>query len=132
MLQAEKPRRGQIRYLLVVFCVAHFGGGMNWLPWFGIYWPPYSNLLVTVYVSLVAYAVLKHRFLDINVVIQKTLIYSLVTAGLTTLYVLTVLILTRLFEGWIGTLSYGIIAAGVVTMIFHPFLNKVQSTISDL
>ena len=48
---------------------------------FGIYLSPYGNFSIPVYAGIVTYAIVRHRFLDIRVVIQKSLVYSILIAG---------------------------------------------------
>jgi len=121
--------RQQIRYLITAFAIGYFGGIFNWPLWFGINIPPYANILITVYVSTVAYAIVKHQLMNINFIIRKTMIYSLVTAMLTGVYLLLATQLTRFFSP--GSSSSGLwpsaVAAGVITLLFNPLLNKVRA-----
>src|SRR5262249_30055280 len=69
------------------------GGSLSYLPQFGILVYPWGNFAVFLYPIIMSYAILKHQLLDINVVIRKTLVYSLVTASLAAVYAGTVTIL---------------------------------------
>jgi signal transduction histidine kinase len=44
--------------------------------WYGIPFPPYPTILVEIYILLTAYAIVKHSFLDIQVIIKKTLVFA--------------------------------------------------------
>jgi len=72
----------QLRYVFYSTLIGYIGGGTNWLPWFGINFPPYLNALVSVYVGVLAYAIVRYRIMDIQLVVTRTgifvLIYSIV------------------------------------------------------
>ncbi len=67
--------------LLIGLGLAFLGGSTNFLLWYDINIPPYGNILVSFYVLLVAYAIIRYRFLDINLAIRKWF-YYLVLSGL--------------------------------------------------
>ncbi len=76
-----KRRHGQqstqIKYVFISTLIGYFGGATNWLPWFNItFFPPHLNILVTAYVAILAYAVVRHQLMDIEVIIKKTLVFT--------------------------------------------------------
>jgi len=75
--RATGIRQNQFRYLLFALSLGYSGGITNFLLWYDIPVPPYGNILVSVYVVLFSYAVIKFQLLDITVVIKKSLIYAL-------------------------------------------------------
>ncbi len=60
--------RMQTGLLLVGILVAFVGGSTNYPLWYGVEIAPWGNILVSLYVLLTAYAMLKYKFLDIRVV----------------------------------------------------------------
>lgn len=60
--------RMQTALLLVGIFVAFVGGSSNYPLWYGVEIAPWGNILVSIYVLLTAYAMLKYKFLDIRVV----------------------------------------------------------------
>jgi len=96
-------KRDQIKYFFVATAIGYTGGSLCYLPNFGIDLYPWGNFTVFLYPIIMSYAILKHHLMDINVVIRKTLIYSLLTAGLTSAYVGTVTLLARLLENQSAT-----------------------------
>ncbi|MFA7310174.1 MAG: histidine kinase N-terminal 7TM domain-containing protein, partial [Candidatus Paceibacterota bacterium] len=70
-------KRSQIYYILFGTTIGYIGGATNYFLWFDIPVPPYGNILVTVYVVCVAYAILRHRLFDIRVIATELLIFSL-------------------------------------------------------
>jgi signal transduction histidine kinase len=70
--RAEGRRRRQIGYFILATFIAYSAGPIYFLSMFGIPVPPVDNLLLGFYTMLMAYAIVKQRFLDITVVISKT------------------------------------------------------------
>jgi signal transduction histidine kinase len=73
---ADGIRRNQIRFLIVAEIVGWLGGATNYPLWYGIPIPPFGNILISAYVAIFAYAMVRYRLLDINVVIKRSLIYA--------------------------------------------------------
>ncbi len=96
-------RRNQYLYLMIGSLVGYVGGATNFPLWYGIQIPPVGTILVSVYVSIVAYTMLRYRLLDFSVAVEKGLTYLL----LMLLVVLpTYPILILLQKTYFGTVSY--------------------------
>jgi len=67
--------REQIKYTILSALIAFLGGGSNWLMWYGINFPPYMNILISVYIFIAAYAIIKYRFMDIRIALSRTGIF---------------------------------------------------------
>jgi two-component system, NtrC family, sensor kinase len=70
-------KRNQFKYLAFALSLGYVGGGTNFLLWYDIQIRPYGNILVSVYVILFSYAVIKFSLLDIDFIIKKSLVYAL-------------------------------------------------------
>ncbi len=68
----------QVGYVLIGTTIGYFGGLSNYLCWYHIPFPPVLNILVSVYVCVVAYAIIRYRLLDINVVLTRAGIFIIV------------------------------------------------------
>lgn len=68
--------RKQVGYVFIGTIIGYLGGVANYLCWYRIELPPVSNILVSVYVGAVAYAIMRHHLMDIEVVIKKTLVFA--------------------------------------------------------
>ncbi|MGI5491664.1 sensor histidine kinase [Microtetraspora malaysiensis] len=79
----------------------------------------------------VGVAVLQHRLLDIDFVINRTFVYLLLSGCVVGGYVATVGYLGAIFDSE-GTLPVSIVAAGVVALVFAPLRDRVQRWINLL
>ncbi len=66
--KAKGPFRVQVILLLTGLLLAFIGGSTNYPLWFGINIPPWGNSVVSIYVVLTVYAMMKYKFLDIKVI----------------------------------------------------------------
>jgi len=73
-------RRNQFRYVLLATFVGWSGGATNYLLWYNIPVPPFGNILVSGYMIIVTYAILKYRLMDINVALTRAGIFIVVYA----------------------------------------------------
>ncbi len=71
-------KREQIKYFTFAAIIGFVGGATNWPMWYRIYFPPYLNILISVYIGLVAYAIVKYRLMDITVAVTRAGIFIVV------------------------------------------------------
>ncbi len=76
--KASGFKREQIRYCMLAAIVGFFGGATNWPMWYNIYFPPYLNILISVYIGIIAYAIVTYRLMNITVAVTKTAIFTTV------------------------------------------------------
>ena len=67
----------RVLYLFLASIIGFSGGSSNFFLWFGIPIFPYGNVLVSVYVLLIFYAITIHKLMDISVVIKKATAYAI-------------------------------------------------------
>ncbi|MDP8212582.1 MAG: ATP-binding protein [Candidatus Zapsychrus exili] len=70
--------RTQIKYLLIATIIGWSGGITNFPLWFNIPVPPVGNILVSVHLCIIAYAIIRLRLMDIKLVISRATIFILV------------------------------------------------------
>jgi len=68
---ADETKQNQIKYVLIGTIVGYLGGATNYPLWYNIPIPPLGNWTTTVYVAIVAYAIIKHHLMDIRVVLTE-------------------------------------------------------------
>ena len=122
-------QRNKTLYILIGCFVGFLGGFTTFPPSLGIVKQyPYGVILVPIYCLLITHAILRHRLMDISVIIRKTMVYSMVMVPLAIVYIALVALFTRLFEGLSGyqTVFTSAVAAGLITFCFQPLKKRVQ------
>jgi len=79
----------------------------------------------------VAMAILKYRLYDIDIIINRTLVYGALTACVVGVYVLVVGYLGALFQAR-GSLMISLVATGVVAVLFAPLRHRLQRGVNRL
>ena len=66
--------------------------------------------------------------MDISIVLKRGLVYSIIIAAITTFYLITVIILEKTFQTFIGyqSLITSILYATIIAIFFTPVRNKIQ------
>lgn len=91
-----------------------------------------ATLLLFLFVPLATgFAVLRHRLWDIDVLINRTLVYGLLTTCVIGLYVLVVAFLGSLLSG-VGNLFISLLATGLIAVLFHPLREQLQQAVNRL
>lgn len=122
----------QVRYLFLGSLLAGIGGTVTNLlipilfgtSRFGQYGPLFSFIMI----AMVAHAIIRHRLMDIRVVVRKGVVYtvSFAVAGI----ILTGLIVSSnlLFPEERWRLSREIFLGLVIAALFHPLKHRIQNT----
>ncbi|MBF0388456.1 MAG: GAF domain-containing protein, partial [Candidatus Omnitrophica bacterium] len=78
--QGLASRKKQLQYVLAATVLGWCGGATNFLLFFNIPVLPVGNVLITGYVIIVAYAIIRHRLMDIRVMVSSAGIFICVYA----------------------------------------------------
>ena len=68
-------KREQLKYIILSAIVGFIGGASNWPVWYSINFPPYTNILITLYVIILFYAIIRHRLLNIRIMLTHASIF---------------------------------------------------------
>ncbi len=71
-------RDKRIIYILIGTFLGFLGGATNFFLFYSIAVPPVANILISVYMPLVSYAIVKHDLLDISVVIKRSVATAII------------------------------------------------------
>ncbi len=77
-------------------------------------------------------ALLRHRLCDIDIIIRRTLVYSILTALLAGVYFGSVVLLQQLFRGFTGQGSNQlavVMSTLAIAALFSPLRRRIQTTI---
>lgn len=124
--------RVQIKYIFLGSVIGFIGGATNFLLWFHIPVPPFGNPFILAYVALTAYAIIRHRFLNITFAIRKILIYLTTTIFTSVIIFEVVLVLKVITIDDINPLNIIAIFIGALAIaVFLPKLQQFSSMIWD-
>ena len=131
---APVEARNKTLYFFWSMLIGFTGGSLNLLPIAGINVYPYGNFSIPLYCAIVAYAFLKHKLTDSNIIIRKGLVYSILTAIITIIYLIVILLFERLLQGLVGYNSFivSIFAAMLIAIFFIPLRNKIQHIVDKI
>ncbi len=98
------------------------------------WWNVFNFLLAMALVAFpftVAVAILRYRLWDIDILINRTLVYGGLTAAIIALYILLVGALSTLSQTT-GNLVISLLATGMIAILFQPFRERLQRGINRL
>src|SRR3989304_5232752 len=100
----------------------------------GLYKYPFGFIFMVIFPLIFAYAILRYRLMDINVVVKRTAVYSLSAGILVSLFIVIVLAVTKYLTGFFGITSFAImaIAAIVIALLSNPIKNRIQTIIDKM
>ena len=81
--------------------------------------------------AAIGIAILRHRLYNIDLVINRTLVYGTLTAGVVGIYVFVVGYLGAMFRTG-GNLPISLVATGVVAVLFQPLRDRLQHAVNRL
>ena len=76
-------------------------------------------------------AMLRHQLYDIDIIINRTLVYGILTTSVVGLYVLVVVSLGTLFQEQ-GNLVISLFATGLIALLFQPLRSRLQRDVNRL
>lgn len=112
--QLSGAKQSQVKYFLLGTVIGFFGGSNCFPLIFNFPFPPVASVLIIVYPFTTAYAIIRHRLMDIEILIKKGIVYSALVAVIIGLYSALLLIIQQLFQSTIGVNQW---LATVITAI---------------
>ncbi len=124
----------RIKYFIYGTFFSFSGGSVSFLPVFGIDVYPYANFAAALYPLIMTYAILTYRLMDIQFVFKRSIAYSLSAGLLTGFFIILVLLMSRYLSGLAGIdeLRISIFSALIISFLFAPLKNRIQSLIDKL
>jgi signal transduction histidine kinase len=132
--KSEGQIRNQIRYLLLAAIIGFVGGISTLLPVFNIEVFPFGFYLISLYVVIFSYAIVKHRLMDISIVLKKGTTYALLMFLLFVPSLLLILLFQKLIYGHIHYLFSGFVFSLllVVAVLFHRIKPQTEKAVEQL
>ena len=129
--QASGFRRNQIKYILLATLVGFGGGSTNYFLFYNIPIHPFGHPLVALYPLVLCYAIVKYRLMDINIVVNKAIVFTVLVGLLLTLHTA----LTTLLKPVVGTftaLAISVIAVATIALILCTSRNGIAKLFNSL
>ncbi len=121
-------KMNQLVYFGIATVFLGFAPGVHFVAVYFNYEPFPHDLFIPIYAVIMAYSIVKHKLMDIQIVIRRGLVYSMMIAGVTVLYLLGVLITEKLFQGMFGyqSLAVSAVVAAILALCFHPLRHRLH------
>lgn len=125
-------KKSQLKYVLIGMIIGFAGGATNYFLWYKIFIPPFANILVSVYIGTIAYAILKYRFMDIRIVVRKIFIYAGLAAFTYAMFYVVAWSYTKVFGSVLSSAGYLMslfVAPAFVASFYwlHQWLQKIAN-----
>lgn len=112
----------------IVFYASLFGylGGMdNFLITIDVRLPvlyPYGAYAISIYVAMVAFSIVKHKFLDIEVIIKRTLVFTGIVAAAVCLVAIPIGVVQAILGRVIGVSPFVLMVSGIIAtaLVYRP------------
>ena len=141
--RADPRQRTQTKWVLLVIAGACFGYASVYLP--GVFLPASGQarllydlfnvpvfwvLALPIPIAMIS-AMLRHRLFDVDVLINRTLVYGTLTATLILVYIGSVVLLQTLFRTIIGSESQLAVVASTLAIasLFNPLRRRIQNLV---
>lgn len=72
--RVDKKTQVFLLYIVIATIISYIGGITNYPLWLGFDIKPWGNILITVYVVIVAYAIIRNRFLNIELMRSEIIV----------------------------------------------------------
>ena len=128
---SDIDQRNRFRYLILALSITILATLINFTEW-GKY--PIDIAANTITAMLISYAILRHKLLDIRIVVRLGLLYSVTTAILGLVYFLAITLTLSMVEAVSGGRIFllSVIVAFLTAVIISPLREYAQSWIDRL
>jgi hypothetical protein len=114
--------------LLAIFATGPFFWTNTSLP--SLIWPVLARLGFMAIPIAAGIAIFKYRLYDIDVIINRTLVYGALTAALALVYIVSVVLLRQLLAPLTGSSEVAIVASTLaIAALFTPLRRRIQNLI---
>lgn len=131
----DEEKRIQGKMLLISTFIGFASGiAAHFLPAYGFFKHPETNIFITIYTLLPTYAIFRYKLFNIEFIFRKSLIYSLSISIMTGCVFLIVLLAEKLFQKNIGysSIIWTIAIYTVIIIVAEPIRFKLQALIDRL
>jgi HD-GYP domain-containing protein (c-di-GMP phosphodiesterase class II) len=120
----------RIKYIFWGFVVGPIAG-IDYLPGYGIDFYPFGFLIMTIWVCIISYAILRHRLMSIEIVIRETAIFAGIFGFSIGLFILAIAAGEQVLQPYIGQNKWVVPAFSLflVTFAIRPIEKLVYNLV---
>ena len=126
------PNANQIRFLLLASNIGFLCGLTTFPMNYGVNFPPLGAPFISLYVLIIAYAILVHRLLDFNLVIRWGLAFSASFVSVVLVYLVVVSVAERVLKGVVTPGVLTVASACLSVLIFDPLRRRITEIVDQL
>ncbi|MBU0502516.1 MAG: ATP-binding protein [bacterium] len=132
--QSTGEKKNQLFYVFIACLISFLGGITTFFPIWHVNFPILTHYVLPVYIYITVYAIVKHKLLEISVIIREGLIYTTLTLLFAGFYVLTVLFANSFMQssGFIGPFFSNLIVVFISVLVFLPLRDRVQKLVDRI
>lgn len=121
----------QLKLVLRGIIFAYIGGATNFPLNYSIPFPPIGNIFVSLYTIFIAYAAFRYQLMNINLIIKKSLIYTLLITVITIFYLISIYFAEHILQSMLGykSLFVSMTSATFIAVAFIPLRNIIQNSL---
>jgi len=123
--------RTQVKYVLIGTCMGYVGGISNYLCWYRVPIPPFPVILVSGYVVVLAYAIIRHQLMNIEVIVKKTLVFAGLFASAFAILVLPTLVIQEFIVSQMG-ISGRVIGLSISAMLIVLIYKRLENFLVNI
>jgi signal transduction histidine kinase len=110
-------------------------GAIDFIKNYNILLYEFGYIPVTCYLILTTIAIVKHQLMDIQIVIRKSIVYSVLVSFITLIFLILFLITEKISQNFVGyheNILNSFILSVLIAIIFIPLRNKIQESIDKI
>ncbi|MDD5639343.1 MAG: ATP-binding protein [Candidatus Pacebacteria bacterium] len=119
--QTSGLKHYQIQYIIIGTIVGFIGGITNFFLWYNIPIPPFGNIIISLYVFILFYAMIKYRLMDILIMARKIFTYVIISIFAYSFFYFLIWFYNSFFGCvfTLGSYSFGLIVAPLFVLAFY-------------
>ncbi|MFH1369073.1 MAG: HD domain-containing phosphohydrolase [Elusimicrobiota bacterium] len=93
--------------------------------------PPVHYFIEMAYLSIFAYVIVRYHAMDINIIFERSTVYAVMIAVVTTIYLATIFVIENILKEFIGysSLVARLLAALIIALTFLPLRTRIENLI---
>lgn len=123
--------RQKLKIIFYGLILGFLGGSTNFPLLYKVPIIPFGNALVVIYVVAITYVILKYQFMDIKIILKRSVVYTILITLITLFFFLLTYFTEHEIKQIVGYQSFLIsaLSATVIAIVFIPLKNFIQNIV---